>query len=358
MSKSLLRDNTGFLCPAVIAAFVLCCLCPGVFAMVSGPCSNCHTMHNRQNGSPVDSGGVNDNLTVTGCVGCHSDSSSNTIRLLGSSSIPVVFNVSEPVSPLAGGNYYWVSAFSDDRFGHNVHSIAGPDENLTYVPGRHIGSDTDLTITECYNCHSAGFSPGYPGIPFTIPRSGNVLICEDCHTQVMHHADDSSTIVKGSGGWYRFLYEVEGIEDPDWQQTVSKSDHNEYKGETAAYRGSISDAGCGCHGNFHALKNPGDVGTGSPWLKHPVDVALPSDGEYASYTEYNPQAPVARPDLSGYGAPSSVVTPGTDQVMCISCHRAHGSNQPDMLRWDYSTIISGGGADTGGCFICHSTKDD
>ncbi len=132
----------------------------------------------------------------------------------------------------------------------------------------------------------------------------------------------------------------------------------QYQGETSAFGTSISDAGCGCHGDFHALKDPGGVGTSSPWLKHPVDVALPSGGEYAPYTTYNTDAPVSRPDLSGYAGPSSVVTPGTDQVMCVSCHRAHGSDQPDMLRWDYDTIISGGGANNSGCFICHTTKDD
>lgn len=32
------------------------------------------------------------------------------------------------------------------------------------------------------------------------------------------------------------------------------------------------------------------------------------------------------------------------------------TDQPDMLRWDYRTIIAGGGASKKGCFVCHSTK--
>ncbi len=358
MGKYSLRGNIYLLCITVFIAVMLCYVPSGVFARVSGECSNCHTMHNSQNGSAVDPSGSNEHLIIDGCVGCHSDTSSNTVRSIGSSSIPIVFNSSQPASPLAGGNFYWMVKKPDHSFGHNVKSIAGEDSNITYIPGRHIGSDYTLTITDCYNCHSVGFSPGYPGIPFTIPRSGSVLICEDCHTQVMHHADDSATVVDGTGGWYRFLYGVKGIEDPDWQKTVSEADHNEYQGETSAYGNSISDGGCGCHGDFHALKNPGGVGTGSPWLKHPVDVALPAAGEYASYTIYNADVPVSRPDLSGYTGPSSIVTPGTDQVMCISCHRAHGSDQPDMLRWDYNTIISGGGSNSSGCFVCHTKKDD
>jgi predicted CXXCH cytochrome family protein len=343
---------------AVLCAALLLCFSTRVSARVSGECSNCHTMHNSQNGNPVDSDGPNNQLTIDNCVGCHSSSSSDTILTLGASNFPIVFNSSQPTAPLAGGNFYWIVDQSDHRLAHNVQDISGPDSNITYVPGRHIGSDYTLTITDCYNCHTVGFPPGYPGIPFTIARSGDVLICQDCHTQVMHHADDSATVVDGTGGWYRFLYEVKGIEDPDWQKTVSPSDHNEYQGETVAFGNSISDKGCACHGDFHALKNPGGVGSGSPWLRHPVDVALPSTGEYTSYTAYNPVVPVGRPDLSGYTGPSSTVTPGTDQVICVSCHRSHGTDQPDLLRWDYSTIIAGGGANSAGCFICHSTKDE
>ncbi|MFC1513206.1 cytochrome c3 family protein [Thermodesulfobacteriota bacterium] len=47
-------------------------------------------------------------------------------------------------------------------------------------------------------------------------------------------------------------------------------------------------------------------------------------------------------------------------VMCLSCHRAHGSEYPDMLRWDYNTMIVNDeqGATGTGCFVCHSSKDD
>jgi len=73
-------------------------------------------------------------------------------------------------------------------------------------------------------------------------------------------------------------------------------------------------------------------------------------------TNYNPQAPVAR--VSAPGAISDVVVPGTDAVMCLSCHVAHASPYPDMLRWNYTQMIAGGGgADGQGCFVCHTQKD-
>jgi len=83
------------------------------------------------------------------------------------------------------------------------------------------------------------------------------------------------------------------------------------------------------------------------WIRYPSDAALP---ETYAYTVYEPLAPVARPDLSGYSGPSPTVTPGTDLVMCLSCHRAHGSPYASMLRWS-------GSEEDDGCKICHTTND-
>ena len=95
--------------------------------------------------------------------------------------------------------------------------------------------------------------------------------------------------------------------------------------------------------------------TSSPFQRHPSDIVLPLGGEYGSYTNYSVEAPVARtmvPDV-----PSDGVTPGTDAVMCLSCHGAHATNYPDILRWDYTGMVAGGGSNTSGCFVCHTTKD-
>jgi hypothetical protein len=98
---------------------ILCLLLMGadtVWGMVSGPCSNCHTMHNSQNGSAVDSDGPSSHLLTTSCVGCHSHAT-DTIVVVGETRIPIVFTHSKPTYPatgsptstLAGGNFFWVS---------------------------------------------------------------------------------------------------------------------------------------------------------------------------------------------------------------------------------------------------------
>lgn len=200
--------------------------------------------------------------------------------------------------------------------------------------------------------------------------------CEGCHLNPTHHADDTGPVIDNNPvgeGWYRFLsghmsgegYGVTGIEDDDWQATVSSTDHNEYLGNEAFLSdvahmddlGNIMTAFCtGCHGEFHEEQD-----SSGNWIRHPSDAVIPNSGEYAGYTVYDPQAPPARPDLTGWTGPSGVVTPGTDLVMCLSCHRPHGSPYADILRWDYTGMIAGGGvgADVGeGCFVCHTQKDE
>ncbi len=344
-----------------------------VQARVSGPCSDCHTMHNSQNGTAVNASGPYGYLLNDTCVGCHSNDSGSATIVNGT---PMVLTAAEPTYPsgiLAGGSFYWV-AQGNDAMGHNVTDIPGVDTD-----GNNINNLTPGG-TNCALCHDGSGSPLLTG-PHT--NGGKTYSgCEFCHN-VKHHADDSSTVVEEAGGWFRFLnfcsyhpstYQpdyfvgVEGIEDPAWEQSPSSTNHNEYQGASGSDTShSISQYCAVCHGNFH--DRPGesnDTGGSSPWLRHPTDYAIPNSGEYANAFGatggtgiYDPQVPVSRPDLSGWTNPSSQVILGTDQVQCLSCHRAHGSPYPDMLRWDYLNDCQAGQANANcGCFVCHTTKDN
>ena len=123
-----------------------------------------------------------------------------------------------------------------------------------------------------------------------------------------------------------------------------------------------------CHGNFHSSsledgtnydRGPAN-GTSGAFLRHPSDYVIPATGEYAAYTAYNLTAPVARPTVAT--AASDVVAPGTDLVMCLSCHQAHATPYDGMLRFDYAAMIAGSQVDDaasqalGGCMACHTTK--
>ncbi|MBE0595680.1 MAG: hypothetical protein IH614_00260 [Desulfuromonadales bacterium] len=118
-----------------------------------------------------------------------------------------------------------------------------------------------------------------------------------------------------------------------------------------------------CHGNFHSTgletggtnqdRNPYN-GTSGAFLRHPSDYVIPNRGEYVAYTAYNITAPVARTTLLDAASPT--VTPGTDLVMCLSCHQAHATEFDGMLRFDYAQILAGNTASQNGCLACHTTK--
>ena len=353
---------------------------------ISGQCANCHTMHAMQNGTWVGDPDINKHgyLLLTDCIGCHSEvgtpKNNNGDNSYGA---PIVLHTTARTGQggtqtLAGGDFYWVKiGSSNDAKGHNVSGISGQDSsigpNLTYTPpgwdptatsGGAFGAvaagaanwgTTQLTCAGTYGCHGKHTE--------TDPMLG-IHGAHHNNKDGTHTAANSTTTATGGattpeiehavGGSYRFLGGIYGLENTDWNYNETTSYHNEYYGinGNASYsdRTTISYSCAECHGIFHSV-----IGSASPWLRHPTDVDLPDSGEYSAYKSYNLVAPIART-----GPPTTVsdsVTAGTGIVMCLSCHRAHGSDQPDLLRWDYSTMIAGGGVKTpAGCFACHTQK--
>lgn len=321
-------------------------------------------------------------LLLGGCMGCHSNTATDTIK---TGNIPVVWNTAggtqDPGTSnswavtanmnLAGGNFYYVVFGPDHPKGHNIDGMVVQDTNLqnnppgynsTYDPATTKWSITyQLTCAGSNGCHgnrdvarasyANGFSASFAGI------------------KGAHHGDDTppldgTTTAKS----YRFLgsaalsaYSVLGREDANWQQSADVNDHNEYQG--ALTQGTINTISylCGhCHGNFHASGSSG-IGTASPWLRHPTDTdVIAKGGEYTNYNNviggnaYSLGVPV------GYvgaipGAPRATVTSGDSPVICLSCHRAHASPYFKMMRWDYkSTTLS---TSLSGCNVCHTSKN-
>lgn len=372
----------------------------GVQARVQGVCSNCHTMHNSQGNEAMtyDGGGPYRMLLRGDCVGCHAQAFSGNATGDIINSIPQVYVVDSGVGNganyykfgvytgrgiLAGGNFWYVT--QGDEYGHNVKDLTNPDGTLTSPPGllttsygpyeRTYWSNEQVTCAGKFGCHG---DPSYEDE--FVALSG------------AHHADDSTLDGSTSGKSYRFLLGIAGMEDPDWEATVSSSDHNGYYATSITTRGSGNSTGTSpdsasinylcaeCHGKFHdyVLESSGSYGTSNPWVRHPVDFALSqavtSSDNYTAYPnpslynavnnvgDYFPDVPVGS---TAYGFPvnnngtvSSRVnfTGNDDIVLCLSCHKAHASPWPDALRWDYSACTAGTQNGDCGCFACHTNK--
>jgi predicted CXXCH cytochrome family protein len=374
-------------------------------AKITGNCANCHTMHTSQNGT---SGGIafggsslpQPALLRGDCIGCHGQGTPNKIVTIGGSQIPQVLHT-DASGDLAGGNFAYITGAkgsgASDAKGHNVIELGNPDDVLNGPPGpikqtahETIVTDSNLTCAGENGCHGAnrfaGSGSGLKAIKGAHHRNKDGK-CDFTDTSGVPYVYNS----------YRFLCGVKGLENTasKWQD-VGLTDHNEYFGVTTPPRlgcnggevschgslcsttsppgstypsnGSISGF-CGtCHGNFHGLTGGSGGGTSdgigiggsttSPFRRHPTDITLygraGQGSEYAAYTTYSVEAPVARATVPD--SPSSTVNPNADIVMCLSCHGAHGTNYPDILRWDYSTMVAGGGG-SGGCFTCHTQKN-
>jgi hypothetical protein len=333
-------------------------------AKVTGLCVNCHTMHNSQNGTSMMFNSPYNNATgplralLRGtCLGCHGQNPSGTNYLING--IPQVLHAGSVDLP--GGNFAYIVGIktraSGDQYtvGHNVVDLGVIDAYLSSPPGDVYSTgvtNNNLTCAGKYGCHGdRSVSDPYLAI------------------RGSHHADDSvlkfgSINLSGQGGTvgtsFRFLLGVKGGE-LRWDRYTTNETHNEYFGASSPGSGGSATSPAGntisgfcaeCHGYFHSTTG---VGSSSPWIRHPSDRVLPNTYEYQYYTTYNITAPVARQATwsgwSGSG-PSNTVTPGSDVIMCLSCHLAHAGPSYKILRWIYN--------DTGGvngCGVCHTYKD-
>lgn len=343
---------------AALVVGAVCLLPRGGVAQVAGACSDCHTMHNSQNGTAVVSAGAQPSLTKGDCIGCHSTTS--TTGNGGTTNIPYVLHTAgvtynAPGSAgdtLAGGDFYWVTtAGGTAAKGHNVTTIPGVTADaLTTPPGGSAlsGSFTCAGTTGCHGDRTV---------------SGDFAAVSGSH-----HANDATLDGVSAGTSFRFLKGILGLEDSDWEYQATATAHNQYKGATRATDAGVTattiSALCGqCHGNFHNGANNISLNNNqsSPWVRHPTDFDMNtvSSKEYGNYNvdkSYSVEAPVASTDVTTVKS-AVLVGAGDAIVTCVSCHRAHGSPFDDLLRWDYSTMSAHAGSSNRGCFVCHTTKD-
>lgn len=300
-------------------------------------CDTCHVLYPGMTGKEKNKKSVQD----IQCVNCHTNTGGDVIKTMGDFRIPVVYNTKEPNGHLAGGNFYYVVNYGD-RKGHNINGISHTDAQFGGLPPGYdramdqsaIGYNESkpLTCAGSNGCHG----------------DRNV---ENPFSSLMgsHHAPDFPVDGSTTGKSYRYLRltsavkGISGYEDEDWGLGSSPTKHNEYSA-------GITKLCNGCHGEFHGADKK------KVWFRHPVGVVLPERGEYRNYSTYSPEAPVGRSEVPK--APIKSVVAGSDVVVCLTCHMAHGSPYNSMLRWNYDVIASAGPGkgNKGGCFICHSIK--
>lgn len=338
-------------------------------------CSACHTMHNSQNNAPMrttTSGGTNlaeplPVLLLDTCVGCHSGTNATDPSLLTTTKQPKVnaiagapgyMNFGVAGNSLAGGDFWWVGAGGDAK-GHNVLGIDGADAVLGNLPPGGGGIGSQLQCAGITGCHGNTVDSGIDAL--------------DGAHHAPHNNQQAMTAATATtvGTSFRYLLNVQGGEDTNWEWSAAANDHNQYVGfarnAATLQAGTLSNMCARCHGAFHNTANGSDTfginennndfaAVGS-WIRHPTDYAMgnTAGSQYASYAAYSLQAPVGRTVGTLNDGLTNVGDANHRIVLCVSCHRAHGSPYNDILRWNYSTMQVGTNVTTG-CMSCHRGK--
>jgi predicted CXXCH cytochrome family protein len=261
-------------------------------------CSDCHTMHNSENGQPMrydlqDSpapGLLRHATALSLCIFCHDGSN------------PRAPDVIDPVAyvPDPAGGYF-----------SNTGGVAsGTAHNLAMVSTEVPPGGTDSMILTCHTCHDTHGNANYRNLRPNPGGSGNTV-------------DVTVTVA----------------------QTVKPNGSNPaqvYIPSNLVFKSGMSQWCNACHSNFHG-KTSGEEGFQSPWFRHPQDQTI-STGRNVEVSYWRGSLPDRVPVQS---PTDNVIPSDDDQVFCLSCHKAHGSRNK-------STVIFADGATLNStCQQCH-----
>jgi predicted CXXCH cytochrome family protein len=298
-------------------------------------CNGCHTMHNSENGQPMN---FNANGTGPGtavgqgwpalllyanksdvCLRCHAGAGG---RYTIWSTDPKSPNVAQ--ANRGGGDFVFLQETNiNDGHGGATNPILG------FRAGHSVISGIKNTVQDPVNTTA-------PGGTFAAAD----LACTSCHDP---HGTSAYRLLYQDGqrvgtALYTSTIVADGIALNNSPETPTN--HN-------AYHSGYSDW-CGtCHGAFHQhsgnLIHPsgeplGDIATNYNMYKgttdcvaHPPAGGLPC-GSGVTATAYLPEVPFEDPDT----AIASTAGPTSDsRVACMTCHRAHATSAQNAGRWDF-----------------------
>jgi len=254
-------------------------------------CSDCHTQHNSANGLPMRT----DNNPTPAPKLLLRDTPLNLCLSCHDGASPAAPDVVAPVSYVAESA---AGSFAD---------IGGTPVNPSSSYGHHL------------NTPSPVIPPGG-----TVPM---ILTCTTCHDP--HGNNNYRNLRPNPSGAGAANVSVVV------RQAVSANGSNPaqvYVASNIIYKSGIS-AWCGnCHG------------TSDPKTGHPIDLAIfgAAQANYTNWTSTTfPRVPVLSPI-------DNAIPSTDDQVVCVSCHKAHGSTNPSGM------IYPDGATQDSLCQECHN----
>lgn len=322
-------------------------------------CTGCHSMHSPASASNLMRG-TDPSST---CLNCHERAgdtkpSSYHVSTAGVDMPPGT----APLQRSPGGDFGWLKKLytftshgpkTEDgaTFGHDITALdkgySGRSNNPTAAPG---GTFPTASLA-CSSCHDPHGKYRRDSVGNVTMGGGQIIASGSYDTSVIPTGTDTVGVYRLLAG---FGYQKGGVTFNAVPVAVAPATYNrtESATQTRVAYGVGGSAGTDTWGRWCRTCHPAMHSTGNN--VHPVDQGLGSDvaGFYASYvktgdmsgtlaTSYSSLVPfasntgdfsalstLAKNDDTQLGGPVS-----SDQVMCLSCHRAHASGSPAMLRW-------------------------
>jgi len=332
-------------------------------------CESCHTMHNSIGNVTVVPGGTplqgvayllkNTDQSST-CINCHGGTASSGKNVF-TTSLAVG---AAPVNYTPGGDFSWLtksysSSLPGDRLGHNVVAkdfSLQADATLKNAPGGTY-KNTDLSCISCHDPHPAARQDASGAISY---RGSGQIIASGSYGPVTLGGTDKI-------GTYRLLggngYVPKSVGSPvfanDPPVAVAPSTYNRKETSTdtrVAYGKGMSEWCSNCHGTIsqtdaathfiHPAANGAVLGTtiAANYNAYKMSGNL-TNTVAASYTSLVPFEEGSS-DLTFLLSETTKTTgPGTttENVMCLSCHRAHASGFKNITRWNNAEFITKAG---------------
>jgi hypothetical protein len=348
-------------------------------------CSDCHTIHNSEDGATVDYAydGVNgpyQALLYRGdftdlCLSCHmqGQNTSATAALPRVSDTgwqaPIVMTTDGVVPAgisMPGGDFYWSSL--DPKKGHNPAytegALGGAATSLFMTadptlgdtpPGGVIDNDDEWSCHTCHGMHSR-FSSSYTAWRQVQRKVNGIVVSGD----VTSFGVETSAGNKGTtaAGFEPILSNSRG--DVQGTSYVNvRADNNPLEGADLflpesdtnknVYRGGFSSFCSACHGDFHGgtgetrAADNGNTRVGGAWLRHPTNVKMNESGSkygIGTYTKQVTNVQGTNPNPVGYDWRYPLIQPDNDFTVKVAT-----ASMADGL-----TAI---GDDRMSCLTCH-----
>ncbi len=365
-------------------------------------CESCHVMHNASNGAAKTTSASSAYAPRTNTVNSFllqgSDQSSTCLIChgkVGTSSYIVASLTASGASPAKftpGGDFGWLTSVATGgaRKGHNIQAtdLAAqfPADTLTTAPGGTFKTGTGIAGFSCANCHDPHGRyrlVGDPANPTVVgpstPAALKPIVASGSYGAVTTTGGTAAPSADYAVGVYRILggkgYAPAGnpgypfVNDPPAAVAPKTYNTDEATGETrVAYGQGMSEWCQNCHTDIHMDSYTG----GTPGLRHPAGngakLGAVQVGIYNSYiatgnltgtNRYSSLVPfeVGTNNITATagvglasGAANAVdpaattadifVAKTSNNVMCLSCHRAHASGFDSMTRFGTNGIVT------------------